>query len=380
MGSITKQEKVDRNGKKVVVYRAFVRRKVNGKSVGSSKVCKSRQEAKDWIAENENQDALKALSSGSGPLFSEVVETFVKAPPVRGTKYWHPSHLDFWNERFKGRKINSITRADINAGVGALQVRNVVRGSFDGKRTTDKVITPATVNRYLASLSSILNYALNLEIIDAHPIKGGKVKKLKESGGRRRILNADEEQRIYAAADQSRWPMMRLFLRMCLTTGARKSEVLKLKWESVHLDESIAVISKTKNDEARALPLVSDVKAALAAAQKIKPISSDYVFFDPKHPSKPMNIGESWKQVRIRAGLYQDREDPLDQVVLHSTRHTVATKLLKKGANIAQTANITGHKTLSMLKRYTHLAAQDAVDVAQKLLAEDDDKQSNTVA
>jgi len=126
--------------------------------------------------------------------------------------------------------------------------------------------------------------------------------------------------------------------------------------------------------------LVSDVKAALAAAQKIKPISSDYVFFDPKHPSKPMNIGESWKQVRIRAGLYQDREDPLDQVVLHSTRHTVATKLLKKGANIAQTANITGHKTLSMLKRYTHLAAQDAVDVAQKLLAEDDDKQSNTAA
>jgi len=163
--------------------------------------------------------------------------------------------------------------------------------------------------------------------------------------------------------------MMWLFVRMCLTTGARKSEIRKLRWQYINLAESLAVIPVTKNGDPRAIPLVSDVKEALQDASKVKPIDSDFVFFDPKKPSQPKNIDQTWKQVRVRAGLFQDRDDPLDRVVLHSTRHTVATRLLRGGANLAQAARVTGHKTLSQLSRYTHLDAQDAVNLAEKLLA-----------
>lgn len=81
-----------------------------------------------------------------------------------------------------------------------------------------------------------------------------------------------------------------------------------------------------------------------------------------------------WKCVRQRAGLWQDRADRLDQVVLHTTRHSAVTKMLKGGANLTQAAVVSGHQTLAMLKRYEHLAAQDAVELAQRLLGGSDSK------
>jgi len=164
--------------------------------------------------------------------------------------------------------------------------------------------------------------------------------------------------------------MMRLFLRICLTTAARKSEVLKLRWQDIDLERSVAMLPKTKNDTARALPLVSDVKAALLEAKKVRPIASNFVFFDPRHPENHKNIDQLWKGVRKRAGLWQDREDPLDRVVLHSTRHTVATKLVRIEKNIAKVQAVTGHKTLAMLNRYTHLDTDDAVALAEKAFGE----------
>jgi integrase len=94
-----------------------------------------------------------------------------------------------------------------------------------------------------------------------------------------------------------------------------------------------------------------------------------YVFFNPRRPSEPMNIDTAWKACRKAAGLLNDRDDPLDRVYLHSTRHTAVTRMLKGGANLAQAAVVSGHQTLAMLKRYEHLAATDPVDLAEKHLA-----------
>lgn len=371
MGSIVQITKpVNANGKAPTQYRAFIRRNVNGKSVSKSKVFDTKGQAREWLRNNENDQALAALGKVKGPTFSDLVESFVKSPPVRGTKFWAPVALEFWVEKFGPMKVGEITRSDINAAVAELQTKPAMRKTPDGVKATGVCITPATVNRYLASLSSVFNYAINHEIVEVHPLKSGKVRKLTESSGRKRILTAEEETRLYDAADASTWPAMRLFLRVCLTTAARKSEVLGLRWRDIHLDESVAILPKTKNGEPRALPLVDDVRAALTEAKKVRPLASDFVFFDPLHPERPKNVDTIWRFVRQRAGLWKDREDKLDQVVLHTTRHTVATKLLKNGANIAQAANITGHKTLAMLARYTHLAAQDAVELAQRVLGD----------
>jgi integrase len=102
---------------------------------------------------------------------------------------------------------------------------------------------------------------------------------------------------------------------------------------------------------------------------KVRPLRSDVVFFDPRHPDRPKNINTVWKACRKAAGLLNDRDDPLDRVYLHSTRHTAVTRMLKGGANLAQAAAVSGHQTLAMLKRYEHLAAADSVALAEKHLA-----------
>jgi integrase len=365
MGSIVQTKRVDRaSGKTVTVFRAHVRR---AGYASKSKVCETRTEAKQWLRENEAASSLER--PGQGKTFATLVDDFAKAPPVRGTRYRSAQHLDFWRDELGAMRVVDISRGDINAGKAKLQTKRAMRSTPAGPVETEQVLSPATVNRYLASLSSVFNHALEHEVIDAHPMKAGRVKKLQEGGGRRRILSPVEEQSLMAAARESAWQMLPLFVRMCLTTAARLSEVLNLKWSDVRLEDSIAVLPKTKNGRPRALPLVTDVRAQLAEAKKVRPLTSDYIFFDPKDPSRPKNIKAAWTACRKAAGLLNDRDDPLDRVVLHSTRHTAVTRMLKGGANLAQAAAVSGHQTLAMLKRYEHLAAADSVELAQRLLA-----------
>jgi integrase len=365
MGSIVRTSKIDKEtGKVVDQYRAHVRR--TG-FASKSKVFDRLKDAKDWLRENEATVTLQR--KGTGKTLKLLIEEFVQAPPRRGFKYWRPEHLDFWKEALGAMKVAEISRRDINGAVVTLQTRPAMRASPTGPVPTGKKLGNGSINRYLASLSSVFNFALDCELVEAHPMKGGRVRKLEENSGRRRILSEEEEQRLYTAASACSWPAMYLFLRLLFTSGARRSEVLRLKWEQVDLERSIAVLGKTKNGRPRALPLVGDVKEMLAETAKVKPLKGTFVFFDPKRPDKPKDIDHVWRWVREQAGLLNDREDPLDRVVLHSTRHTAVTKMLRGGANLAQAAAVSGHQTLAMLKRYEHLAAQDVVDVAERLLA-----------
>jgi integrase len=369
MGSIVEGKRLDKKtGKAVIQYRAHVRR-TGFKS--KSKVFTSKREALDWLRNNEADTALEKATEGRGATFKRLIEDFTAAG---NCKYATFAHLDFWLEQFSALKVGEITRRDINGAKLTLQNRPAMHRTIDGAKPTKNKLTPATINRYLATLSAVFNFALEHELIEEHPMRGGKVKKLKESNGRTRILNAEEEARLMAAAAASEWSLLFLFVRMLLTTSARKSEVLKLRWNDVKLGDSVAIVTETKNGRARALPLVSEVKALLEKAKKVRPLRSDFVFYDPRNPEQVKNIDTVWIACRKAAGVYQDREDKLDRVVLHTTRHTAVTKLLKGGANTAQAAVVSGHRTLAMLKRYEHLAAQDAVDIAEKLLGGTDSK------
>lgn len=364
MGSVTKTERLDKSGKKVTVFRAYIRRA----KVSKSKVFKTATEAKAWVRENEHQLALAEAAKGKSKTLATFIEDFTQTPPMRGTKFWQPEHLEFWRDQLGQMPVAEIKRGDVNGALVALMNKPAVRRTMAGLKVTDKKISTATANRYLASLSSVFNLALHIGMIEEHPMRGGKVRKLQEGGGRRRVLTAEEEARLMAAAEASSWPLLKLFVRLCLTSAARKGEVLNLRWSDVYLEESVAILPTSKNGRQRALPLVQDVREALEQAKKVRPLHSDYVFFDPKRPKQPKNIDSEWKTCRAKAGLLNDRDDPLDRVVLHTTRHTAVTKLIKGGANLAQAAAVSGHQTLAMLKRYEHLAASDSVDIAERLL------------
>jgi integrase len=364
MGSIVKTTRVAKaTGKQVTQFRAYVRREG---FASRSKVCKTEREAREWLRNNESDSALRKKTTKD--TLADLIEQFVDSPPMKGTRYWEPSHLDYWKDELGELKVSEITKGAINRARAKLQNKPAMRSTTRGPIPTDKKLSNGTVNRYLTSLASVFNYAIKHDIIEEHPMKGGKVEHLEESNGRSRILTADEEARLLTAAKASVWPMLHLFVRMCLTTAARRGEILNLRWRDVSLEDSVAILGKTKNGRARALPLVSDVKVALAEAKKVRPLRGDFVFYDPRNPEKTKAIDTAWRACRKAAGLLNDREDPLDRVVLHTTRHTGVTKMLRGGANLAQAASVSGHQTLAMLKRYEHLAAQDSVELAERLL------------
>lgn len=167
MGSITESVKSDkRTGKKITQFRAYIRRVVGGKSVGSSKVCATRNEAKEWIRNNEADTVLVAAARNRSRSFSAIAKLFVAAPPMRGTKYWKPSQLDFWIAELGMMRITEISRGDINFALEKLQGAEANRHTPAGIVPLGRKLSAGTINRYLATLSSVFNYALNYHRLD----------------------------------------------------------------------------------------------------------------------------------------------------------------------------------------------------------------------
>src|SRR5947208_2969113 len=105
MGSIVKTTRIAKaTGKPVTVFRAHVRREG---FASRSKVCATEREAKEWLRNNDAEAALRKKVSRE--TLAALIDDFAEAPPIRGTKYWAPSHLDFWREELGDMKVAEIT-------------------------------------------------------------------------------------------------------------------------------------------------------------------------------------------------------------------------------------------------------------------------------
>ena len=132
-------------------------------------------------------------------------------------------------------------------------------------------------------------------LIDRNPV--GNIRRKRESRGRTRFLSDEERTALLAACAQSDWPALHALVLLAITTGARRGELVSLKWADVDLKAGRAILHDTKNGEQRTLPL---------AAQ---------------------------------------------------------------GASLLEIADVLGHKTLAMVKRYSHLVVDHKAKVIEKMVA-----------
>lgn len=205
----------------------------------------------------------------------------------------------------------------------------------------------ATVNRYIASLSSCLSYAKKLRWIDENPCFD--LTKLKESKGRDRTLNAEEAGCLLAACRESQNPYLYCITLMAITTGMRQGEILKLEWNDVDLEACIAHIKETKNGRPRSVPLVDEIIEELKKLYKDRNPAKPLVFASKTAFGK-IDIKKAWQVAAKKAGLHD--------VHFHDLRHTYSTEASKQGASTIQLLTAMGHRTLQMLDRYTHMQAQ----------------------
>jgi integrase len=140
---------------------------------------------------------------------------------------------------------------------------------------------------------------------------------------------------------QLTWGIQSIVL-LALETGMRRSEILSLKWINIFIEDRYLLLPDTKNGDSRAVPLSSKAVNILNSLEK----SSDSLFF-----IKPDTVTRAFKRACIRVGL--------EDLRFHDIRHEATSRFFELGLNTMEVSAITGHKTLTMLKRYTHLKARD---------------------
>lgn len=196
-------------------------------------------------------------------------------------------------------------------------------------------LTGSAVNRYLALLSHLFTIAAKeWQMPLQNPV--AMIRKPRENSARDRRLRGSEEADILAAAD----PESRAFFTLSIETAMRRSEIASLRRDWVR--GLVAYLPDTKNGEPRAVPLSSRALAALAEI----PARIDGRLFEYAPEYYTRRFGAICKQIGI-SGLR-----------LHDLRHEATSRLFEKELDVMEVSSITGHKSLSMLKRYTHLNAE----------------------
>lgn len=258
------------------------------------------------------------------------------------------SQLTWWKE-----KIGSCLLADVSPSlIGEYRDLLLKEVGPRGKKRS-----PASTNRYMAALSHTFSIAVKeWGWIDDSPMR--KVTKPKEPRGRVRFLDDDERERLLAVCKESKDSFLYPVVILALSTGARKSEILNLTWGDIDLNRKVAILHKTKNDERRTLPLAGQALAEIKKLSALRRIDTNLLFPDSSG-KKPVEIRLAWGRVMNEAGIKDFR--------FHDLRHSAASYLAMSGASLAEIAEVLGHKTLQMVKRYSHLSDQHTASVVAKM-------------
>lgn len=223
-----------------------------------------------------------------------------------------------------------------------------------------KDVSGSTTNRDLNLISHVINVARKEWGIHVeNPI--AMIRRPPENRARNRRLAAGEEEKLLAELEESirsergtfeeggsRNPWMRPLVILALETAMRRGELLSLRWADVFLSDRFVRLHDTKNGESRDVPLSTRAYEVLAGlprhiSGRVFPITADAV-----------------KKVFIRAVQRAD----LGNLHFHDLRHEATSRIAEKLDNVLELSAVTGHKTLTMLKRYYHPRAKD---LAKKL-------------
>lgn len=211
----------------------------------------------------------------------------------------------------------------------------------------DALRNPATVNRYFATLGGAFRYACkNLRWIDENPC--ANLLKLKAKPKMRRVLSEDEEVRLLQACKESFSPYLYCIVLIALTTGARKSEILNLNWDTIDFNNRVAHITDSKNRKPRRVGLVHSVIEELKRLHDHRDITKPLVFASKTVFGK-IDIKKSWHAALKRAGI--------DNFVFHGLRHHFCSIGAKAGASCLQLQAQLGHSSSRMTDHYTHIEA-----------------------
>ncbi|MCV3766180.1 tyrosine-type recombinase/integrase [Rhizobium sp. TRM95796] len=316
-------------------WQAQVRRR------GTKPRCKSfdtRQEAERWARELEAQ-----------------VDKFGAAPD---TRILESTTFGALMERYQ-REVTPLKRSSTQESqrITVLRRHELAYRTMIGLSQQDiasfrderlKSVAASTVVRDLAILSHIIEVAVRDWGL---PLNKNVVKLIRRPvvrNERSRRLSTEEEQRLLDACDEGKILFLKHLVIVAIETGMRRGELLGMKWSDVSHNRRVISLALTKNGTSREVPLSQRAHDELCTWRARCDEQTDQVF-----PMKTGTFNQAWRRILARARV--------DGLHFHDLRHEGISRLFEKGLNVMEVSTISGHKELRMLKRYTHLSADDLV-------------------
>jgi len=296
--------------------------------VYTSKVCRTKAIAESWAVGVEDSIAKGTYHDASCDiLFKDIVTRYIDAVSVGKKGY-----------ASEKSRLNALARRDI----GKKKMSLITAADFVKYRDMRlKQVKPDTVIRELNLISSIYNHARrewNMHI--DNPASSECVKRPPTGKGRTRRLNDGEYQLLIDSLTAARNKKVLPFFLLAIETACRRSEMLSLRWVDIDLNNQVADLRDSKNNQARSVPL------SLTAIEILKAIdSSGDMVFD----LTPDAIKGVWKRACKRVGITGLR--------VHDLRHEATSRLFEKGLDSMIVAQVTGHRDMRMLQRYTQVKA-----------------------
>lgn len=293
----------------------------------------------------KKQRALNELTLG------ELFEDFIKNRRNRRGSYLSPRTTATYQGTFKNhvlplanRKLSEIRHEQI----ATLHVRV-------GREH------PSEANRVVALISSLFAYAQEQRVFSAvNPAQG--IRKFPETS-RERFLQADELPRFFTALGDEPNGDVRDYLLVSLLTGARRSNVLGMRWEDVHLERAEWRLTHTKNGLPQTVVLTPDVIDLLR--QRRDNINSTFVFPSESQSGHLVEPKRAWKRILTRAGIQNLR--------LHDLRRTLGSWQAKTGASlpiIGKSLNHASHQSTQIYARLDMDPVRDSVGRAVDAMLE----------
>ena len=320
-------------------YRAYIRKK-GLKPI--SKVFSTRKLAEQFVKRIEGNRELLLAYGGSKEyqiILNTLVETYLNNEYAGKDVQKQRARLKFWVDRYGHKLISEITRMD------------VARGIYELSNT----LSNATVNRYKSALSVVFSFACRQYELPDNPVL--HIPSKTENNTKVRYLSNAERGSLFNACKHSTWNRLYLLVLIAITTGARRGELLNLKWPDLNFDINIAYIENSKNGQPRALPLTKDTLKELSKYEQNK---NSLIFCSSVDTTKPFCFDKSWKKALEQAGIQDFR--------FHDLRHTTASYLAQSGASLLEIAEVLGHKQIQVTKRYAHLCINHKTKLINRVL------------